>query len=95
MKKVDYSFKILEEILTLKEYSSREEVIKVGETMLKIAENGAYSDKIKAAYKEAMNKLNGLSFDEMKEIINILAEEDDDEDEEDDDEEEQSEQDAE
>lgn len=82
MKKVDYSFKILEEILTFKEYSSREEVIKVGETMLEIAEKMGCSDKVKADYSEAMRKLNTLTFDEMKEIINILLSDDNDEEEE-------------
>lgn len=83
MKKVDYSFKILEEILTMKEFATREEVIKVGETMLELASKGSYSDKVKADYKEALRKLNTLSFDEMNEIIAILASDEyDDEDDE-------------
>ena len=78
---IDYSFKVLEEILTLKPYTNREEVISVGEKMLKRAtENPSYSENVKGAYREAMNKLESLSFDEMKEIITIL-ESDDDEDE--------------
>lgn len=83
MKKVDYSFKILEEILTMKEFATREEVIKVGETMLELAQKGAYSEKVKTDYKEALRKLNTLSFDEMNEIIAILASDEyDDEDDE-------------
>jgi len=77
-KKIDYSFKVLEEMLTLKKYESREQVIAAGKKMLKLAEsNKNYSDKVKNIYKEAFNKLQSLSFDEMKEIIEILASNDD------------------
>ena len=82
MENVDYSFKILEEILMLKEYKTREEVIKVGETMLKIANKSNILEALKDSYAEANSKLNRLSFDEMNEIIEILSA-DDDEDEDD------------
>lgn len=73
-KNVDYSFKILEEILMLKKYNSREEVLKTAEKMVEVANNnGKLSKVIKDSYKEALNKLNTLSYDEMNEIINILS----------------------
>lgn len=72
-KKVDYSFKVLEEVLTLKPYESREEVLAVANKMIEIVEENEYSDNIKNIYKEAMKKINLLNFDEMKEIISILA----------------------
>lgn len=79
---IDYSFKVLEEILTLKPYTSREQVIDVGNRMLKrVTENSQYSENVKSAYKEAMSKLESLSFSEMKEIITILESDDDEDDE--------------
>lgn len=77
-KNIDYSFKILEEILMLKKYKNKEEVISVAEAMTKVAEkNEKCSPSVKDSYKEALNKLNGLSFDEMNEIISILTSYDD------------------
>ena len=79
----DYSFKILEKILMLKQYNNREEVVKVAETMLNIANSKNISNDLKFSYEEALNKINKLSFDEMKEIINILSSEDEEEDDDD------------
>ena len=78
-KNVDYSFKILEEILMLKEYTGKEEVLQTAEKMVKIAlNNKELSEPMKTSYKEALNKLNSLSYDEMKEIIGILSSYDED-----------------
>lgn len=77
-KNIDYSFKILEEILMLKKYNSREEVLELAETMVEVANNNEKaSGTIKDAYKEALNKLKTLSYDEMNEIIGILSSYDD------------------
>lgn len=77
-KNIDYSFKILEEILMLKKYNSREEVLELAETMVDVAnKNEKASEHIKDAYKEALNKLKTLSYDEMNEIIGILSSYDD------------------
>ena len=77
--KVDYSFKILESILMLKKFSSKEEVIKIASAMAKVAEeNPKYSVSVKTSYKEACSKLNSLSFEEMEEIITILKNDDED-----------------
>jgi len=77
--KVDYSFKILESILMLKKFNNKEEVIKIASAMAKVAEaNPKYSASVKTSYKEACNKLNSLSFEEMEEIITILKNDDED-----------------
>ena len=79
-KNIDYSFKILEEVLMLKKYNSKEEVLQTATRMVEIANsNGKCSQVIKDSYKEALNKLNTLSYDEMNEIIGILSSYDDDE----------------
>lgn len=76
---IDYSFKILEEILMLKKYNSREEVVETAEAMVRVAEkNEKCTDEIKKSYKEALNKINTLTYDEMNEIIGILSSYDDD-----------------
>ena len=76
---IDYSFKILEEILMLKKYNSREEVIEAAQAMVNVAEkNEKCTEDIKKSYKEALNKINTLTYDEMNEIIGILSSYDDD-----------------
>ena len=76
--KVDYSFKILESILMLRTFNSKEEVIKIASAMAKVAdENPKYSVSVKNSYKEACNKLNSLTFEEMQEIITILKSDED------------------
>ena len=76
--KVDYSFKILESILMLRTFNSKEEVIKIASAMAKVAdENPKYSVSVKTSYKEACNKLNSLTFEEMQEIITLLKSDED------------------
>jgi hypothetical protein len=72
-KDIDYSFKILEEILTFKKYQNREEVMHVGKVMLDKAMEKDCPQAYKDAYQEAYRKLDSLNFDEMNEIIDILA----------------------
>lgn len=77
---VDYSFKILESILMLKDYGTKEDVLKYASAMAKVAESSEkYSISVKKSYREAYNKLNSLSFEEMQEIIAILKADEDDE----------------
>ena len=76
--KVDYSFKILESILMLRSFKDKDEVLKVANAMAKVAdENPKYSVSVKTSYKEACNKLNSLTFEEMQEIITILKSDED------------------
>lgn len=79
--KIDYSYRILEKFLRLKDFSSKEEVLEVAQRMIKIvADKEKYSDDVRAQYDEAYKKLNSLSYNEMKEILDLLDKEDDDED---------------
>ena len=72
---MELSFKILETVLVLKEYKSKEEVLKVADLMRKIAlESEEYPKTVKDAYIEAYKKLDGLNFDEMMEIKSIIVE---------------------
>jgi len=72
-REIDYSFKILEEVLKLKTYKEKQEVMFVANQMLEIAQSKTnLSQKLKNAYKEAIKKLDSLSFKEMNEIIEIL-----------------------
>ncbi len=70
--KIDYSFKVLEEILTFKDYENREQVMEIGKRMLANVEAKDCKEEYKEIYKEAYRKLDSLNFEEMKEIIEIL-----------------------
>ncbi len=73
MEAMDLSFKILETILVLKDYKTKEEVLKVATVMRGVAlESEEYPKVVKDAYIEAYNKLDGLTFEEMMEIKDII-----------------------
>ncbi len=72
VRKIDYSFKVLEEILTFKKYENREQIMAVGKAMLDIAEKKDCKEEYKEIYRDAYKKLDSLTYDEMKEIIDIL-----------------------
>ncbi len=70
---VDLSFTIFEKVLLFKEYKDEKEVLRVAQAMAKVAEkNPDYEPYIKNAYAEAFRKLSLLTFEEMKEIIEII-----------------------
>lgn len=71
-RKIDYSFKVLEEMLTFRDYENREQVMEVAQMMLSNVENKDCKEEYKEVYREAYRKLDSLNFDEMKEIIDIL-----------------------
>ena len=76
---MELSFKVLETILVYKDYTSKEEVLKVAETMKNIAlENSKYPKTVKEAYIEACSKLSDLPFDDMMEIKEIITSDDED-----------------
>lgn len=76
----DYSFKVLETLLMLKKYKNKNDVINTGTMITKsIFQDDRLTVDVKASYREAMKKLDTLSFEEMKEIIGILELYDDDE----------------
>lgn len=73
MEAMDLSFKILETILILKDYKTKAEVLKVANVMRGVALNSdEYPKTIKDAYIEAYKKLDGLTFEEMMEIKEII-----------------------
>ena len=75
---MELSFKVLETILVYKEYKSKEEVMKVAETMKNVAlENSKYPKTVKEAYIEAYSKLKELPFDDMMEIKEIITSDED------------------
>lgn len=71
-RKIDYSFKVLEEMLTFRNYENREQVMEVAQMMLNNVEKKDCKEEYKKVYREAYRKLDSLNFDEMKEIIDIL-----------------------
>ena len=75
MEAMDLSFKILETVLVLKDYKSKEEVLKVAGVMRGVAlDSEEYPKTVKDAYVEAYKKLEGLSYEEMMEIKEIIEE---------------------
>ncbi len=75
---MELSFKVLETILVFKDYTSKEEVMKVAETMKEIAlKNSKYPKTVKDAYVEACSKLKDLPFDDMMEIKEIITSDED------------------
>ena len=82
--KIDYSYRILEKFLRLKDFSSKEEALEIAQRMIKVvSDKQKYSDKVREQYDEAYKKLNSLTYAEMKEIIALLIKEEDDDEEED------------
>ena len=71
-RKIDYSFKVLEEMLTFRDYENREQVMEVGKMMLDNVEKKDCKEEYKEVYIDAYRKLDSLNFDEMKEVIDIL-----------------------
>lgn len=70
---IDYTFKIIEEILTLKTYNSKEEMMQVAQIMCEKANAKDCPQEYKDFYQEAYNRLSTLTFDEVKEIVDILS----------------------
>lgn len=76
---MELSFKVLETILVYKDYKSKEEVVKVAETMKNIAlANARYPKTVKEAYVEACSKISDLPFSDMMEIKEIITSDDED-----------------
>lgn len=77
IKIMELSFTVLEKILLAKKYDDKKQVL---EYAIKCLETARNSDKmpneLKMAYLEAVNKLKGLTFEEIQEIISILKDED-------------------
>ena len=67
-------YKILEMILMAKHYKNRDDVIAVGNFIVKfVCSSGHVSPELMKEYEIALEKLKSLNFDEMNEIIGILS----------------------
>lgn len=72
-----FAIKIIQDILTLKEYKSREEVLHAGQVMLDIAnKSDKVSESLKENYIEAYKHLDSFTFEDMQKIIAALKEDD-------------------
>lgn len=75
----DYSFKVLEKFLMLKKYKTKEEVIRTCTEIVSIVcQDERLSPVVKSSYREALRKIDTLSYDEICEIISILNSYDED-----------------
>lgn len=74
---MELSFTILEKILLAKKYESKQQVLEYAIKSLELARNNdKMPTELKMAYLEAVSKIKSLSFEEIKEIINIIKDED-------------------
>lgn len=70
---LELSFTILEDVIMAKPLTSKEEVLDLANRAASSVEgNSKYPEVVKMAYKEALVKLNSLTFEEMKEIREII-----------------------
>lgn len=71
---VEFSYIILEQILLLRKYDNKEDVLRVAQSMARVADaTKDYSAEVKNAYKDAFNRLQNLEFEDMMEIIDIIS----------------------
>lgn len=67
------SFKVIKSVLLYKEYETREEVLKVAQTMARTArDNDKFDDKTAAIYLEAFERIQHLTFEQMMALRDIL-----------------------
>lgn len=77
----DYSLTILDEIFCYKEWKTRYSIIKFAEGLCtKAVLLDEYPEVLRSVFREALDKIERLSWDEMLEIMRILSREDEDED---------------
>ena len=75
IKILELSFQIMENLLMRKEYTSKEEVIASAKKAVDISSKDTKMPiEIKMGYAEAYKKLNGLTWEEMLEIKDIISE---------------------
>ena len=88
----DYSLSILDEIFTYRKWRKRETLVRFADdicTRALLIKN--YPNVLRNVFREAMRKIDSLSWDEMQEIIEILRRNDEDDYDDDDDDEEEDE----
>ena len=72
-KVVELSFKILEKAILAIDFEDKQELVNLAQIMLKNAQAGKYPEEIKLGYEEALNKINVLNLDQIKEIRTIIS----------------------
>ena len=72
-KVVELSFRVLEKMIIESKFETKEELVKVANDMKNYAYTGNYPEELKLAYDEAINKINGLSVEQLKELRDIIA----------------------
>lgn len=66
-------FKVIKSVLLFKDYNTREEVLKVAQTMARQArDNDKFSDETAKIYLEAFEKIQHLTFEQMMALKEIL-----------------------
>ena len=66
-------FKVIKSVLLFKDYNTREEVLKVAQTMARQArDNDKFSDEAAQIYLEAFEKIQHLTFEQMMALKEIL-----------------------
>lgn len=72
-KAIELSFTVLEDIIMLMPLTTKEDIMALANATSKKVQNGRnFPQILKLAYKEMLNKLESLSFDEIKEIREII-----------------------
>jgi hypothetical protein len=72
-KATELSFTVLEDIIMLMPLTSKEDIMALANATSQKVQNGKdFPQVLKLAYKEMLNKLKSLSFDEIKEIREII-----------------------
>ena len=67
------SFKVIKSVLLYKEYETREEVLKVAQTMARTArDNEKFDDRTAAIYLEAFERIQSLTFPQMMALREVL-----------------------
>ena len=75
IKVLELSFQIMENLLMSKNFLSKQEVMQTAKKSVEIShEDAKMPVAIKLAYAEAYKKLNGLTWEEMQEIKEIISE---------------------
>ena len=75
IKVLELSFSIMENLLTSKKFESKEEIMALAKKALdKSVDNKEMPIELKMGYAEAYRKLESLSWEEIKEVIEIISE---------------------
>lgn len=71
-KVIETSYNVLEKIITLVDFKTKEELLRLADITVKKVEEGDYPELIKLAYADAKHKIELLSLDQLNEIKNII-----------------------